>query len=151
MAAAAHTKGGYGGVPQGVGRDFNQADTGGSMLQRRARQRASAHVLRASAGSVGGAAAGMWDGGVLPNGGGYDEGGMVPGQAQVPGDSPANDTVPIVASPGEAVLPRGMVALLKALLTRKGPSNSSPSVFDAKSATDAHKQALDAALQDDKR
>jgi hypothetical protein len=26
MAAAAHTKGGYGGVPQSVGREFNQAD-----------------------------------------------------------------------------------------------------------------------------
>lgn len=28
MAAAAHTKGGFGGVPQKVGRDFNQADKG---------------------------------------------------------------------------------------------------------------------------
>jgi hypothetical protein len=28
MAAAAHTKGGYGGVPQSVGREFNEADTG---------------------------------------------------------------------------------------------------------------------------
>lgn len=28
MAAAAHTKGGYGGVPQSVGKDFNAADTG---------------------------------------------------------------------------------------------------------------------------
>jgi hypothetical protein len=28
MAAAAHTKGGYGGVPQSVGREFNAADTG---------------------------------------------------------------------------------------------------------------------------
>ncbi len=28
MAAAAHTKGGYGGVPQSVGREFNQADKG---------------------------------------------------------------------------------------------------------------------------
>ena len=28
MAAAAHTKGGYGGVPQSVGREFNRADTG---------------------------------------------------------------------------------------------------------------------------
>ena len=26
MAAAAHTPGGYGGVPQSVGREFNQAD-----------------------------------------------------------------------------------------------------------------------------
>lgn len=28
MAAAAHTKGGYGGVPQSVGKEFNKADTG---------------------------------------------------------------------------------------------------------------------------
>jgi hypothetical protein len=28
MAAAAHTKGGYGGVPQSVGKEFNQADKG---------------------------------------------------------------------------------------------------------------------------
>jgi hypothetical protein len=28
MAAAAHTRGGYGGVPQSVGREFNQADKG---------------------------------------------------------------------------------------------------------------------------
>lgn len=34
MAAAAHTKGGYGGVPQSVGREFNQADKGGGLLSR---------------------------------------------------------------------------------------------------------------------
>ena len=28
MAAAAHTRGGYGGVPQSVGKEFNKADTG---------------------------------------------------------------------------------------------------------------------------
>jgi hypothetical protein len=28
MAAAAHTKGGYDGVPQSVGKEFNQADKG---------------------------------------------------------------------------------------------------------------------------
>ena len=32
MAAAAHTKGGFGGVPQAVGKDFNKADTGSKML-----------------------------------------------------------------------------------------------------------------------
>ncbi len=36
MAAAAHTKGGYGGVPQSVGRDFNQADAGTGILKKRA-------------------------------------------------------------------------------------------------------------------
>ena len=34
MAAAAHTKGGYGGVPQKVGREFNQADKGSGILSR---------------------------------------------------------------------------------------------------------------------
>ncbi len=28
MAAAAHTPGGYGGVPQSVGKEFNDADAG---------------------------------------------------------------------------------------------------------------------------
>ena len=34
MAAAAHTEGGYGGVPQAVGREFNEADTGTKMLSK---------------------------------------------------------------------------------------------------------------------
>lgn len=32
MAAAAHTPGGYGGVPQSVGKDFNEADKGTKLL-----------------------------------------------------------------------------------------------------------------------
>ena len=36
MAAAAHSPGGYGGVSQSVGREFNQADKGGSLLSRQA-------------------------------------------------------------------------------------------------------------------
>lgn len=36
MAAAAHTKGGYGGVPQKVGKEFNQADKGGKLLSKAA-------------------------------------------------------------------------------------------------------------------
>lgn len=32
MAAAAHTPGGYGGVPQSVGKEFNKADTGSKLL-----------------------------------------------------------------------------------------------------------------------
>lgn len=35
MAAAAHTPGGYGGVPQSVGKDFNQADKGTGILKKR--------------------------------------------------------------------------------------------------------------------
>lgn len=34
MAAAAHTPGGYGGVPESVGKDFNKADTGTGILSR---------------------------------------------------------------------------------------------------------------------
>jgi hypothetical protein len=33
MAAAAHTPGGFGGVPQSVGKDFNQADKGKKILK----------------------------------------------------------------------------------------------------------------------
>lgn len=33
MAAAAHTKGGYGGVPQKVGKEFNKADAGTGILK----------------------------------------------------------------------------------------------------------------------
>lgn len=34
------------------------------------------------------------------------DGGIIPGMAKVPGDSPMNDEVPIMASPGEIVIPR---------------------------------------------
>ena len=35
MAAAAHTPGGYGGVPQKVGQEFNQADKGTGIRKRK--------------------------------------------------------------------------------------------------------------------
>ena len=38
-----------------------------------------------------------------------DDGGMVPGEATVPGDSEENDTVHALLSPGEAVIPRTAV------------------------------------------
>ena len=37
MAAAAHTKGGYDGVPQSVGKEFNQADKGTGILKKKKR------------------------------------------------------------------------------------------------------------------
>jgi hypothetical protein len=37
MAAAAHTPGGYGGVPQSVGKDFNAADTAAGNLAKGSR------------------------------------------------------------------------------------------------------------------
>lgn len=39
----------------------------------------------------------------------FQPGGYVPGKATVNGDSPQNDTVPAVVSPGEVVLPRSVV------------------------------------------
>jgi hypothetical protein len=33
MAAAAHTKGGFGGVPQSVGKEFNRADAGTGIIK----------------------------------------------------------------------------------------------------------------------
>lgn len=38
----------------------------------------------------------------------FAEGGVVPGKARRPGDSPENDTVPAALSPGEIVLPRSI-------------------------------------------
>jgi hypothetical protein len=35
MAAAAHTKGGFGGVPQSVGKDFNMADAKTGILRKK--------------------------------------------------------------------------------------------------------------------
>lgn len=50
MAAAAHTKGGFGGVTQKVGREFNQADKGTGILNHK-----SSHMYRPKGYSRGGA------------------------------------------------------------------------------------------------
>lgn len=47
-------------------------------------------------------------GGVAAAGMGAAHGAKIPGKAKVAGDSPENDTVPIMASPGEVVLPRSV-------------------------------------------
>lgn len=39
MAAAAHTKGGFGSVPRKVGKEFNQADKGSKMLSNAMKKR----------------------------------------------------------------------------------------------------------------
>jgi hypothetical protein len=39
MAAAAHTKGGYGGVPQSVGREFNAADARTGILRKKKKRK----------------------------------------------------------------------------------------------------------------
>lgn len=41
---------------------------------------------------------------------GFSEGGIVPGYARLAGDSYGNDVVPAMLSPGEAVIPRSMMA-----------------------------------------
>lgn len=45
-----------------------------------------------------------------------DDGGKVPGKAEVPGDSMLNDKVPAMLSPGEVVMPRTMVDALRNLM-----------------------------------
>lgn len=50
-------------------------------------------------------ASGKWEGGEIQD---YRNGGVVPGQANVPGDSPKNDTVKAMLSPNEIVVPRSL-------------------------------------------
>ena len=51
MAAAAHTPGGYGGVPQSIGKEFNDADAGTGILKgkpKQSRQKRSSGLLSAA-------------------------------------------------------------------------------------------------------
>lgn len=50
-------------------------------------------------------AGGKYEGGEIQN---FKNGGQVPGQANVPGDSPKNDTVHAMLSPNEIVVPRSL-------------------------------------------
>jgi len=50
MAAAAHTPGGYGGVPQKVGREFNQADKGGKLLSNAEKHRPARKAVKGKRG-----------------------------------------------------------------------------------------------------
>lgn len=63
-------------------------------------------VAGAYFGGPAGAAAGSQAGSAI--GSNFAHGGKVPGAATVPGDSPANDTVPAMVSPGEVVVPRSL-------------------------------------------
>lgn len=49
---------------------------------------------------------------IIPPGGNADDGGIVPGQAQVSGDSEQNDTVPVNLDPGTVVVPRSVTQRL---------------------------------------
>lgn len=73
-------------------------------------------ALGGPAGAAVGKAATAAHGMLVPSEEGYcgggmtmKQGGMIPGKANVPGDSKRNDTVPIRVSPGEAVIPRTAV------------------------------------------
>ena len=85
---------------------------------------------------------------VTASGGGEIErflkGGVVDGRASVPGNSPKNDTVPAVLSPGEVVLPRTVaqnpqpdrvMAFLNRIRQAKQPTPAHP--HDIKSVLDA--------------
>lgn len=52
MAAAAHTKGGYDGVSQSVGKEFNQADKGTGILSKRHSNGSKMSVKRKSYGKT---------------------------------------------------------------------------------------------------
>lgn len=67
-------------------------------------ERAASENRNALAGSTASGAAGA-----IPIVAGLAGGGVVPGAAPMPGDHPANDTQPIMASPGEIVVPRSVV------------------------------------------
>lgn len=49
---------------------------------------------------------------VIPPGGNAEDGGIVPGQAPVKGDSPKNDIVPAMLKPGTIVVPRSVTQRL---------------------------------------
>lgn len=52
MAAAAHTPGGYDGVPQAVGKEFNQADKGTGILKKKKPKRKRGDGLKKYAQSL---------------------------------------------------------------------------------------------------
>jgi hypothetical protein len=100
-----------------MGADANNAE---AMRKAAARQRSAAtgQAIGAVGGAVAGSfipgigtAAGATVGGAAGGAAGsyFNQGGVVPGKANVPGDHPANDTVPAMLSPGEVVIPRTAV------------------------------------------
>ena len=66
-------------------------------------------------------------------------GGVVPGRAKVPGDSPANDTVPALLSPGEVVLPRTAVQAFGYGGQVQPQTHTNPGVIGPDGLTDAER------------
>lgn len=78
-------------------------------------------------------------GGAIAKAAGAAHGGRVLGQAQVPGDHPANDSVPAWLSPGEIVIPRSIAgdpdaaaAFVEALNRRRSGPRGYGAVLDAR-------------------
>ena len=66
-------------------------------------------ILQGASGAITGGAVGKYDGGMVSIADALmQRGGMVPGMPMVQGDSPKNDTVHAILSPGEIVIPRSL-------------------------------------------
>lgn len=83
-------------------------------------------------GNSGGGGSGGTDWGGMGYGESYSKGGIIPGKAEVKGDSPKNDKVLIAASPGEVVIPRSIAKdgdkakeFIEALNKKSGNENTS--------------------------
>lgn len=78
----------------------------------------------------------------------FADGGVIPGQALVPGDSPRNDVVPIMAAPGEVVIPRtkatpdGAYDFVKSLKEQSSDDDRVARIFDLQARLDALKQGM---------
>jgi hypothetical protein len=85
-------------------------DTAGGFQQQQANNQAQAYAnMGAGVDKMLGSAAAAFGaayGGKIPGMNDFRDGGQVPGQAKMPGDHPANDTVHAMLSPGELVVPR---------------------------------------------
>ncbi len=88
------------GGQQQIANQFLQAQLG----QAQAVTAGNSAITGLVGGALGGAAQGA--GGVAAHAAGLYDGGRVPGTAKSPGDSPVNDTVPTMLSPGEIVISR---------------------------------------------
>ena len=82
-----------------AGQNATNAGLGNQLLGSIAKGASSAFGIPAVTG-----VAGMWTGGPID----YRDGGSIPGHAVVAGDSRRNDTVPIMASPDEIMIPRSI-------------------------------------------
>mgnify|MGYP006921303471 CR=1 FL=1 len=94
--------------------------------------------------------AGAMNGGeVMPNGAlRMADGGAIPGVANVPGDSPQNDTVLIAAAPDEIIIPRtkatpdGAYDFVKALQSQSSEDDRMARIFDLQDRLDKLKAGM---------